>query len=567
MVRIDLVSPDRRHTSLLTVRPRAGAELHDGVEPGDRVEVAVGSLKLSGEVVDADTGWAEIRVQGEVELQGEAVVTRTFDPTPWRRLAEALDKADAHRSPLRDVLLGKKPASPLLSTTPRLDPTGLDETQREAASIVLRSGEVALVHGPPGSGKTTLLVALLRAAVADGDRPWALADSNAAVDHVAGRAAAAGLDVVRVGPPGRMGEEGRRLSLKERIRTGPFAAALARLERDILRLDPHQDRDALADLQLQARELREQAEDAALQSAQVIASTLGTLLRRAAHLPPPRHAFVDEATQAIEPAVWAAVPHIQHLTLVGDPRQLGPVVTRPNSPLEVSLVERLLGPAGPGEGRKLPMPMLAIQRRMHQSIQDLVADQYPETWRAADEVRGHLVAHLPGVLPTSLTERPTLFVDTAGADLGDEIDPATRSWRNPGEARLIALVVAALRDARVHPSLIGVITPYSAQTRLIAHQPELEGVEVASINSFQGREREIILVSWVRSNADGQIGFVADGRRLTVALSRARRLLVQVGDSGTLASHPRFARLFDVLAQQEAVDSVWNPPWDQVVAG
>ena len=213
------------------------------------------------------------------------------------------------------------------------------------------------------------------------------------------------------------------------------------------------------------------------------------------------------------------------------------------------------------------MPMLQVQRRMNAHIQALLADVYPPAWVAAPEVRHHLLQDLPGVLPTVLTGRALLFVDTAGAGLQDEIDPATRSWRNVGEAALVAAVVRQLREAHVHPSLIGVITPYSAQASLLKASADLEGVEVASVNAFQGREREVIVVSWVRSNDDGELGFVAEGRRLTVALSRARRLLVQVGDSGTLCGSVRFESMLQRLSDENAVESVWDTPWDQVIAG
>jgi ATP-dependent RNA/DNA helicase IGHMBP2 len=148
-----------------------------------------------------------------------------------------------------------------------------------------------------------------------------------------------------------------------------------------------------------------------------------------------------------------------------------------------------------------------------------------------------------------------LFVDPAGA-AEEARDPATLSMYSSVEVELVALAVAQLRAEGLD---VGVIAPYSAQVaRIRARVPE---VEVATVNAFQGREMDAIVVSFVRSNDRGELGFVADGRRLTVALTRARRRLVLIGDAATLGRHPRFAALLGALAARGAVRSVWEEPW------
>jgi superfamily I DNA and/or RNA helicase len=151
-------------------------------------------------------------------------------------------------------------------------------------------------------------------------------------------------------------------------------------------------------------------------------------------------------------------------------------------------------------------------------------------------------------------------VDTAGAGLSELRDPVTQSLYNPGEIDVIVTAVQRLLDAGVDPSDLGVLAPYSAQVGRL--RLALPAIEVATVNAFQGREKEAILCSFVRSNDTGELGFVADGRRLTVALSRARRFVLAVGDSATLAAHRRFAEVFDQLAESEGLVSVFEPPWD-----
>lgn len=557
-LKVDEASWVGRNRTRLLLRATDGATLHEGLGPGDRIGVRAGDHRWTGRVEDAGSKWAEVQLRGDGPDDGVVEVTRLFDPTTWRRYADALARADGHRSPLRDVLLGE--AEPTASPGPTpLDDPGLNLAQRNAGRGALDANELALVHGPPGTGKTRLLAAVLRALVAEGERPWALADSNAAVDHLADRTAAREVDVVRVGNWGRMSASGRARSLRRRVETGPYGEALRILDRDLRRLGGRDDRDsrrAAGRLVGERREMRRVAEQAALESAEVIATTLGTLAWRAAHLPTARTAVVDEATQALEPAIWTAVPHVDRLILVGDPHQLGPVVQQPGNPLQRSLLERLLDPDHPVA---LNLPMLEVQHRMSRPIHGLVQGVYGPTYTPHPTVSEHRLVDLPGVSSTPLTTRSTLWVDTAGGGLDDRQDEATRSWENPGEADLVIKIVQDLLRAGVPAEAIGVITPYSAQSSRLAAR--LPSIQVASVNAFQGQEREAIICSWVRSNDRGEIGFVADPRRLTVALSRARRLWVGVGDTATLGADPAFGAALDVLATQGSLESVWEPPW------
>ncbi|MEZ4241086.1 MAG: AAA domain-containing protein [Myxococcota bacterium] len=520
----------------VTVDAPRGVPLHDGIGAGDPVWLDHGGAAWPAVVDDVDPHRAELRLdRGRQALApGVARVRRRHDPTTWQRYRAALRTAGARPNTVAAQLLAGPPAQ----EPGDADLAGLDAAQRRAAHHALHADGLALVWGPPGTGKTVLLGKVLAALVRRGERPWALADSNAAVDHLARTARAEGLDVVRLGPTSRIGADLADCRLDARIAASVLGPTLATLDRELVRAwgTP-----AAPRLLRERQALWEQARDAVLASAQVVATTFGTLARVAETLPAPTTAVVDEATQPLEPAVWVAVPHVERLVLAGDPAQLGPVVHVAGSPLEQSALQRLVAAGAPA-------PMLEVQHRMAPALRELVAPVYGPAYVDAPSTRQ------PPVL-----ELPALWIDTAGA--GAEIrDPVTRSLYEPVEIALVAQVVAALRAAGLDPADIGVIAPYSAQVSRLRAQ--LADVEVATVNAFQGRERDAIVASFVRANPDGELGFVADERRLTVSLTRARRQLVLIGDSGTLGRHPRFAAVLAHLADLGAIQSVWSPPWD-----
>jgi len=516
--------------------------LHEGIRAGDPVLVN-GRL---GRCFGWDPDVAELSFERTKwdDIADAQTVDSGFDASTWIGYRKALEQADELDTPLKTALLHgpgtdqgdrDKPGDALAWE-------GLNPMQQAAAQAAFDAPQLAVIHGPPGTGKTRTLVALL--GVLSGTR-WALAESNAAVDNLALGAAAAGLHVVRVGPAHRMSGPVRDLSVQARIDDGPHAKSLQAIERDISRADGAEIRQLFD----QRRELRDLARDHVLESADVIATTFGSLARQASRLPRATTAVVDEVTQAIEPAIWTAVPWVDRMILAGDPHQLGPVVLEPGNVLEVGILDRL-------RGLGVPMPMLTEQHRMHGDIMGLVTSVYGAHYTAHSSVASHSLADFADVAATDLTSMNAIFVDTTGV-AEDERDPVSRSVFNPIESKLVAIALAELRASGVRPEQIGVVAPYSAQVARLAELPEAEGVEVATVNAFQGREAEAILMSFTRSNAEGELGFVADRRRLTVAVTRARRLLWMCGDSITLSRHSDFTELLDGVI----VQSIWEPPW------
>jgi superfamily I DNA and/or RNA helicase len=196
---------------------------------------------------------------------------------------------------------------------------------------------------------------------------------------------------------------------------------------------------------------------------------------------------------------------------------------------------------------------------MHEAIMTYPSlELYGGELMADPSVSGHLLRDLPGVGACPLTETPVDFIDTAGAGYDEQLEPDGESRCNPQEAELVCRKVRALLDAGVVAADLAVIAPYAAQVRLLRERLPLPGLEIDSVDGFQGREKEAVVISLVRSNPENEIGFLADVRRMNVALTRARRKLVVVGDSATLAVHPFYQGLFQYLEGIGAHHSVWE---------
>jgi hypothetical protein len=524
----------RRVNVILRAAPGAQGTLAEVLSPGDPVVMApLGrpGVGEAGRVEGVDSSTLELRVDDLPTGSGPWAVSRRLDLHVHDLQDQALHHAERLSSPLANLLLGiERPYRP--DPYPHAAFSSLDPAQREAAELVLGATEIGLLHGPPGTGKTETLCAILRALVDLGERPWALADSNAAVDHLALRADAAGLDVVRLGVGARIASEVQPLSLEWRILHGARAEVIRRLTRESHRVDGP-DGIALRDA---IREEWSQAKREILESAQVLALTLGTLHTRGADLPSPRTAVVDEASQVSEPALWLLASRVKRIFLAGDPAQLGPVSVAREPLLERSILARLVG-----EG--FCFPMLCQQYRFNDPLLALCNPTYGGRLRSAPSVAA------PRSTPAAE------WIDTAGMG-HDEARDALGSLYNDGELELLAGVLGRLRGEGVDDREIALVTPYRAQlARIRARFP---GVAAGTVNAFQGREHDVIVGSFVRSNADGDLGFVADPRRLNVAVTRARHRFVGIGDSATLCASADFRRLVDTIAEGGGYRSGWE---------
>ena len=202
---------------------------------------------------------------------------------------------------------------------------------------------------------------------------------------------------------------------------------------------------------------------------------------------------------------------------------------------------------------------LTVQYRMHQAIMDFSSRElYDGQLEAHASVREHRLCDLAGVAASRITEWPLEFIDTAGAGYDEELEPDGESRMNRQEAELVARKVRELVDAGLAARDIAVISPYGAQVRLLREQLDVPGLEIDSVDGFQGREKEAVVISLVRSNPKGEIGFLGDIRRMNVAMTRARRKLLMVGDSATLGGHPFYTRLLEYCEGLGAYRTVWE---------
>ncbi len=515
------------------------------------------------------------------EIPDEAKWRLDLSPDEVSRLRQqdALRRASAANgdrlAELRAVLLGER--EPEFNASERAAPPSdaLNDSQNEAIRFALAAKDVAIVHGPPGTGKTTTVAELIRQAVACGEKVLACAASNHAVDNLLEKLLRLGEEPVRLGHPARVVPELRERAIDILAEKHADARQARKVAREASALFRKADkwthdkpeygekaalrREARA-LLGEARKLESLAIERILDDAKIVCATLTGLDSQLLGQRRFDLAVLDEACQSTEPASWLPLLRADRLVLAGDHCQLPPTVLSPQAAedgLAVSLMERLVGLFGSKIAR-----LLTVQYRMHAAIMGFSNDEFYEGELIADaSVIGHRLCDLEGVRSEPLTELPVQFLDTAGASYDEELEADTESRFNRQEASLAAKKVRALIEVGVLAAQIAVIAPYRAQVRclreLLAGVP---GLEIDSVDGFQGREKEAVIITMVRSNPEGEIGFLADVRRTNVALTRARRKLIVIGDSATLANHDFYQRMLTYFEAIGAYSSVWEEP-------
>jgi ATP-dependent RNA/DNA helicase IGHMBP2 len=533
-----------------------------------------------GVIYDRDVSTIGVAIDPpDDELPDEAVWRLDLSPDEVSRLRQqdALRRAAAadgdRLAELRAVLLGER--EPADSAHPVADAPGspLNPPQLAAVEFALAAKDFAIIHGPPGTGKTTTVVEFIRQAVAKGDTVLACAPSNHAVDNLLEKLLAAGELPVRLGHPARIVPELRERAIDILAEKHPDARQARKVARDAFALFRQADKWTKAkpepgekaalrrearNLLSEARKLEALAVERVLDDARVVCATLTGLDSQLLGQRRYDIVVIDEACQSTEPANWVPLLRANKLILAGDHCQLPPTILSPEAAergLAVSLMERLISRFGPSVSR-----LLTVQHRMHSAIMGFSnAEFYGGELVAHESVANHRLCDLPDVTSDALTESPVQFIDTAGASYDEELEADTGSRRNAQEAALAVKKVRALLALGVLPTQIGVITPYRAQVRLLRDRlADVSGLEIDSVDGFQGREKEAIIVSLVRSNPEGEIGFLSDTRRTNVALTRARRKLLVIGDSATLANDAFYQRMLTYFETIGATSSVWE---------
>jgi ATP-dependent RNA/DNA helicase IGHMBP2 len=530
-----------------TCRSRKAEALNEDHSPSG-VVARRQRMRLSVSFDEPPPDWA---TEGRVVLELQPT-SATYD-----RLSGALRRMAGARR-WHAVLRGEPPRFESRARGPVLE-TRLNAEQQAALELADRAQDLALVHGPPGTGKTTVLVEVIRRAAARGEKVLASAPSNLAVDNLVERLVAAGVDAVRVGHPARVLPAVVEHTLDQRVRAHESARIAADLVDQAWRLRADarkrqqrrgpgrfsearaQEREA-RQLLAEARKLEDRAEMDVLDRAQVVLATLTGIESRALEGRKFDLAVVDEATQSVEPAAFLALLRAERAVLAGDHLQLPPTVISPDAQeLSISLFERLVQPGA--------MVTLYEQHRMNEQIM-----RYPSDALYGGKLRAH-----PAVARHAIDDAPLEVIDTAGRGFEEETPQDSDSKANPGEAELAAAEVRKLLGV-LAPQDIAVISPYDAQVQkirqLLADVPDLE---IDTVDGFEGREKEAVVVSLVRSNDKGELGFVADIRRINVALTRARKKLIVIGDGATIARHP----FYDGFLKYAQQIGAWRSAWDR----
>ncbi|HEY0040848.1 MAG TPA: AAA domain-containing protein [Flavisolibacter sp.] len=509
---------------------------------------------------------------------GKLGIDAVFDQNSYEEMETALKSAASiaekkEEGELIRILTGTK--KPTFYSNAAIPALPLNESQKEAVGKIISANELAIVHGPPGTGKTTTLVQAIKALLKQ-DRQQILvtAPSNAAVDLLSEKLSEEGINVVRAGNPARVNERQMSLTLDHKISLHNSAKEIKRLKkqaaeyRDIAQKYKRSfgaaEREQRKALFTEARNISKEVEkteqyivDDVLSKADVITATLVganhySIRHRRYHT-----IVIDEAGQALEPACWIAILKAKRLIMAGDHKQLSPTIKSVEAAKELgkTLLEKCvaLHPEA--------VVLLQEQYRMHKTIMGFSSKEFYENKLVAHtSVANHLLYS---------EDKALLFIDTAGCGYEEKLEGTGLS--NPEEARLLLQHLNALvqkiksLDGVAFPT-IAVISPYRHQVELLKEQllsfaDLLEAgnaISVNTIDSFQGQERDVVYISMTRSNADSTIGFLSDIRRMNVAMTRARKKLVIVGDSATLSQFDFYADFITYAQENDGYQSAWE---------
>jgi len=524
---------------------------------------------------------------------GKLGINLLFDETSYKEMDIALEKvinASHNRlAHLRDVMYEIK-APVFEKTDASIQITGLNQSQNEAVRKIIAAKDLAIIHGPPGTGKTTTLVQAIRQTLLNEKQVLVCSSSNTAVDLLTEKLHREGISVLRLGNPARISEEvlmntldakvsahesykdlkSYRKTAEEYFRmAGKYKRTFGREEREQRQLFYQEARKILKD----AKILEDYIISEQFDKAQVIACTpvvsSGRMMRDRQFTT----VFIDEAAQALEPMCWIPISRSNRVIFAGDHFQLPPTVKSKKAETE-GLKETLFEKCMHIENVSV---MLNTQYRMNQHIMNFSNMKFYKGNLIADaSVKETVLSFDPNEF---LLNTPLDFIDTAGCGYNEIVNPESLSIANPEEGQLLikhlkllleqhsgaspALQIAEKSKKRI---TIGIISPYKEQvqylTNLVATDEEFEAyrtqIAIKTVDGFQGQERDIIYISMVRSNDQREIGFLNDIRRMNVALTRAKKKLVVIGDSATIGNHPFYKDFLDYAESVGAYKSAWE---------
>ena len=509
-------------------------------------------------VITVPDGFPVIDLQNAENLG----IQLSFDETSYRLMMEALDRAIKGKGRLgylRDLFYSHQ--KPETFVFPAMHFPYLNSTQEDAVNMVLRAKDVAIVHGPPGTGKTTTLVEAIRETLMRESQVLVCAQSNMAVDWISEKLVDRGINVLRIGNPTRVNDKMLSFTYERRFEAHPDYPHLWAIRKAIRDLRTHRKRgdekfhQKLESLKSRATELEIRINSELFGEARVIACTLVGAANRLLDGQKFATLFIDEAAQALEAACWIPMRRVSRVVLAGDHCQLPPTVksiAALKAGLGTTLMERIV------EMHPEAVTLLKIQYRMNDDIMRFSSDYfYNGQVESAPEVKYRSILDM---------DIPMTWIDTSefaldGFESTEEFVGESFGRINKKEAELTLMTLQyyfnkvgkqRLLDEHID---VGIISPYRAQVQYLRRllmkkeyfKPFRRFISVNTVDGFQGQERDIIVVSLVRSNESGQIGFLRDLRRMNVAITRARMKLIILGDKDTMTQHTFYRKLWHYI--------------------
>lgn len=535
---------------------------------GEKDKIRYFSFTGTVSYVDGDRMVVSVPDNGQlIDVQGaeNVGVQLFFDETSYKMMFDALDrviKAKGRLGYLRDLFYSRQQAE-TFSFAPMHFPY-LNRTQEEAVNKVLRAKDVAIVHGPPGTGKTTTLVEAIYETLRRENQVLVCAQSNMAVDWISEKLVDRGINVLRIGNPTRVNDKMLSFTYERRFEAHPDYELLWAIRKAIRELRTHRKRgdekyhQKLERLKERATELEVRINAQLFDEARVIACTLVGSANRLLEGQKFGTLFIDEAAQALEAACWIPIRRVSRVILAGDHCQLPPTVksfAALKAGLGKTLMERIV------DNKPEVVTLLKMQYRMNEEIMRFSSDWfYGNQVESAPEVKFRSILDL---------DIPMTWVDTSQFQLPENEESLFKEQFvgesfgriNKAEAELTLMALEnyfgkigkqRILDERID---VGVISPYRAQVQYLRRllkkkdffKPYRHLISVNTVDGFQGQERDVILISLVRANDEGQIGFLRDLRRMNVAITRARMKLIILGDASTMTRHPFYKKLYEYI--------------------
>lgn len=492
-----------------------------------------------------------------------------FDETSYHAMFEAINdvaKAKDNRlAQLRDILLGNQPASQSASIPIRFP--WLNRTQEEAVNKVLWAKEVAIVHGPPGTGKTTTLVEAVYETLHRENQVLVCAQSNMAVDWISEKLVDRGVNVLRIGNPSRVNDKMLSFTYERRFEAHADYPELWGIRKAIRDLYSQMRKASSREpihlkinlLKERGTELEIRINESLFSQARVIASTLVSTTNRVLTSKKFSTLFIDEAAQALEAACWIAIRKANRVIFAGDHQQLPPTIKcmeAARDGLAQTLMERVAGT------KPAVVSLLKLQYRMNDQIM-----HFPSQWFYHGELQSAPEVKHRGILDW---DTPLIWVNTESMECTEELIAENFGRLNKPEAALLMeqleAYITKIGKARILDEKIdfGIISPYKAQVQHLRYllrqsaffKPFRHLITINTVDGFQGQERDVIIISLVRANEEGHIGFLNDLRRMNVAITRARMKLIILGNVPTLTKHPFYRKLYEYIVQLDKSFSV-----------